>query len=168
MGKISGYQSALRVIKKTLTSIVSEPCCQVCGGGKNKVWRLVLHHLAYFSDSITYKDYNTQTEIGKLQYHSSLALEVEQRPRNFCVLCNPCHKEIERLLDMEEARAEREIQEELFRLREVLHETSGLMNIQRRREEWQYYQGIAYVYRKSIGARKKTECSKHTGLDAFN
>ena len=167
MGKISGYQSALRVIKKTLTSIVSEPWCQVCGGGENKVWRLVLHHLAYFPDSIIYKDYNTQTEIGKLQYHSSLALEVEQRPRNFCVLCNPCHKEIERLLGMEEERAEYEIRVELFRLNELVRETSGVMNIQRCKAERENYQRIIYVYHESIRARKKAKDVNHTGLDAF-
>ena len=165
MGRISGYQSALRVIKKTLTSIVSAPWCQVCF--ENKVRRLVLHHLAYFSDSIIYKNYNTQTDIGKLEYHSSLALEVEKRPENFGVLCNPCHKEVEVLLDMGEERAEREIEEELFRLKEVLRETSGVMNIQRRKAELGYYYRIVQVYRKSIGARKRAKEGIHTGLDVF-
>jgi hypothetical protein len=167
MGKISGYQSALRVLKKTLTSIVSDPWCQVCGGGENKVWRLVLHHLAYFSDSIIYKNYDTQTEIGKLQYHSSLALEVEQRPRNFCVLCNPCHKEVERLLDMGEERAEHVIKVELFRLNELVRETSGMLYNHRYEIERENYHRISYVYHESIRARKKKECGKHTGLDAF-
>jgi len=162
MTNISGYQSALRLLKKTLTSIVFAPWCQVCG--ENKVWRLVLHHLAYFSDSICYNNYNTQTEIGKLQYHSSLALEVEKRPENFGVLCNPCHKKVEVLIDMGEEGAEHTINVERFRLKKLILETG----YGKYKTELAEYDRIVYVYHESLKARKKAKgYEERTGLDAF-
>ena len=166
MTNISGFQSALRLIKKTLTSIVFAPWCQVCG--EKKVWILVLHHLAYFSDSIRYYNYNTQTEIGELQYHSNLALEVEKRPENFSILCNSCHEEVEALLHMGEEKAKYTINVELFRLNELVRETSGVMNIHRHKIELANYHRIVYVYHESLKARKKAKgYEERTGLDAF-
>tara|TARA_B110000438_G_scaffold267613_1_gene282583 strand:- start:1724 stop:2350 length:627 start_codon:yes stop_codon:yes gene_type:complete len=161
MGKISGYQSTLRKLKKTLTSIVFAPWCQVCG--ENKVWKLVLHHHAYFSDSTRHYNYKTKTEIGELQYHSSLALEVEQRPENFGVLCNSCHNKVEVLLDMGEERAEHTINVELFRLRKLILETG----YKKYETELAEYRRIVYEYHESLKARKRIKDGKHKGLDSF-
>tara|TARA_B110000438_G_scaffold65979_1_gene66507 strand:+ start:413 stop:964 length:552 start_codon:yes stop_codon:yes gene_type:complete len=163
----SRYRNALKNIKKALASIVSCEWCRCCGD--SNIMNLVLHHLGYYRDSIRYYNYKTQTPIGELQYHSSLALEVEERPSLFHVLCNSCHSKVEELLHMSEENAEHAIFEEQIRLSALTHDTGYL----KYKTELEDYGRIIFTYHESRRKRmmikeiENPNPSKRMGLDEF-
>ena len=102
--KLTDNQKKLNKIKRTLAVLISNPWCEVCGEDEMK--RLTKHHHAYFPNSIVYKNYETQTDAGALEYYENLEWEVRLRPWIFSVLCNSHHKDVHELLDMPIEKAE--------------------------------------------------------------
>lgn len=71
------------------------PYCEICGESKPK--RLVLHHINYNEDSVTYNQFNN-SDIGRIQYHAMLLNEIFSNPHNFNILCVGCHEKLEESL----------------------------------------------------------------------
>jgi hypothetical protein len=76
---------------------VSFPRCRCCANESPK--QLLLHHLNYFSDSVTYDQFGNSDD-ERLKYYAYLLDEISAHENNFCVLCIQCHEIIEKLLKM--------------------------------------------------------------------
>lgn len=88
---------ALTELKKESFSRVSDNIACLCGISSPK--RLLIHHLSYTSESITYNKFENSDE-GRLKYYANLLDEIKTDPTNFLILCFKCHKEVEKLLKM--------------------------------------------------------------------
>jgi hypothetical protein len=137
--KLTDSQKKTNKIKRTLAIQVSAPGCEVCGEDKMK--RLTLHHHRYFPDSIVYKNYKTQTDVGDLEYYEALEWEVRSRPWNFSVLCNQDHEEVEALLEMGKDIGRYAINAESYRLQEKIKEFNSQSN-RSRLARWNRIDGI--------------------------
>ena len=72
--------------------------CFVCFNNNPKF--LLIHHHAYFDDSVVYKQFEN-SDIGRIQYYARLLDEIQLRPNNFTVLCFKCHEKLEELIRMD-------------------------------------------------------------------
>jgi len=88
---------ALIELKKECFERVGLPECFCCENQNTK--QLVLHHLSYDKDSVTYNRFENSSD-GRLKYYVMLLDEIKNKPDNFLVLCMDCHQVIERLLKM--------------------------------------------------------------------
>ena len=71
--------------------------CYICDEFRPK--RLLLHHLSYYDNSVTYNQFRND-DVGRLQYYSSLIDEVEYHNDNFRILCINCHTIVEELIKL--------------------------------------------------------------------
>lgn len=70
--------------------------CRTCETTKG----LLIHHSKYYSDSVTYNQFE-DSEIGRLQYYSKLLDEIKKEYGNLVILCFSCHEELHRLAKLE-------------------------------------------------------------------
>lgn len=99
---------ALTELKKQCFIEIGRTNCLCCNESRPK--RLLVHHLSYTKDSVTYSGRNITPEIrikfsnddyGRLKYYSNLLDEILEDKDNFIVICFKCHTELEELLRLQ-------------------------------------------------------------------